>query len=446
MFFANGSLYKMIRSMNVTATPIQYNLIICRYNEIGLKSRKVRSRMEQRLVSHIKKICKRENLPIVHAQREWGRFIFEFTLENMPKALIIFKYIVGLHSFSPAISVDNSYSSITEKVKDFANNDIHSGDSFVIRARRVKSYPKTSLEIEREMGEVVLDTAAKLGRDIFVKMKNPKKTIYIEVRENATYLFSTKMNTIWGGNPIEIDKPVIALWRGDFDDSSAAQLMLRRGSIIFPIIFLDESDTLFNSPKTLENVIEEIKLIAKYLPEPITALKLNLHSLGKYLNSVADESVKNSLLAYSTMYLLDNLGKELNFNRELRFNNKDLWIKGILTSFRLKDSLYCAMGQNLTIPHFMPIIGLSEVMIQDVQMRLNMTSSQIQNDEFTVADIVIKHQNVEFSSKSNLELHQTSNIEDIKLVLEKFVSSELIELLDSIVTQRQKIVVQGKIL
>ncbi|XEO76516.1 tRNA sulfurtransferase [Candidatus Lokiarchaeum ossiferum] len=446
MFFANDSLNKMIRSMNEAASPIQYNLIICRYNEIGLKSRKVRSRMEQRLVSHIKKICKRENLSIVHAQREWGRFIFEFSLENMPKALKIFKYIIGLHSFSPAISVDSSNSSIIEKVKDFATADIKSGDSFVIRARRVKSHPKTSLEIEREMGEVVLDTAAKLGREIFVKMKNPTKTIYIEVREAATYFFSKKINTIWGGNPIEIDKPVIALWRGDFNDTVAAQLMLRRGSIIFPIIFFDEKNQLFNSPKTMSSAIEEIKLIAKYLPEPITVLQLDLHSLGEYLNQISDESVKNILLAYSTMYLLDNLGKEVNFNRELRFNSKDLWIKGILTSFRLTDSLYCALGQNLTIPHFMPIIGLSNEMIQDVQIRLNMTSSQTQNDEFTVADIVLNHQNGDSFSKIKPESHQISIIKDIKLILEKNVSSELIILLDSIVNQRQKILVQGSIL
>ena len=39
-----------------------YNMIIARYVEIGLKSRKVRNRMEQRLLKHIQAILSRESV------------------------------------------------------------------------------------------------------------------------------------------------------------------------------------------------------------------------------------------------------------------------------------------------------------------------------------------------------------------------------------------------
>ena len=184
----------------------------------------------------------------------------------------------------------------------------------MIRARRVKSYPKTSLEIEREMGEVVLDTAAALQREIFVQMKNPTKTIYIEVRETAAYLFSALIHTIWGGNPIEVDKPVLALWRGHFDDATASQLMLRRGSIIFPVVLLDGQGCSLNSTIPLTDIVAEIRLIAKYLPEPVTVLQLDVEPLAHYLAALPSSSTKTVLRAYSIMYLLDTLGKEVNFN------------------------------------------------------------------------------------------------------------------------------------
>ena len=86
-----------------------YNIIIGRYNELSLKSKKVRARMEYSLLDHINKVCKREGLNLISSYRRFGRLIFHFESEQIPKALEVFQHIIGLHSFSPGFSVEPNF-------------------------------------------------------------------------------------------------------------------------------------------------------------------------------------------------------------------------------------------------------------------------------------------------------------------------------------------------
>ena len=72
-----------------------YNMIIARYVEIGLKSRKVRNRMEQRLLKHIQAILSRESVKCEKAYCKWGRLIFEISAQEMEKTLLIFRNKTG---------------------------------------------------------------------------------------------------------------------------------------------------------------------------------------------------------------------------------------------------------------------------------------------------------------------------------------------------------------
>ena len=226
-----------------------YNIIIGRYNELGLKSKKVRARMEYSLLDHISKVCKREGLNLISSNRRFGRLIFHFQSEQIPKALEVFKHIIGLHSFSPGFSVEPNFEIIQDSVLKLSSFYIENNDTFAVRASRIKPYPKTSIEIEREIGGSVFDDFSANGKSLTVDLSNPKKTIYIEVREKNAYIYTEKIHTIWGGNPIETDKAILALFQGKKGENVASQLMLRRGAIIEPVLIFADSLGIFRNDK-----------------------------------------------------------------------------------------------------------------------------------------------------------------------------------------------------
>jgi tRNA uracil 4-sulfurtransferase len=427
-----------------------FNLIICRYNELGLKSRRVRARMEHRLIDHIVKICIREKLLIVSQKHEWGRFIFEFLPQDMSKAILIFKHIIGLHSFSPAIKLSNEYSVIVSKVKKFAHQYFHKGDTFVIRARRVKSYSKTSSEIERELGEYILNSFIEEGRsnDIKVKLKNPDKTIFVEVRENWAYIFSSMVKTMWGGNPIEIDKPMLSLWKGEFGENVASQLMIRRGSIVFPVLLTLNSEKIFDSPLAIDDILIKIHQVAKFIPEPLTVIRLNVSALETYLSTISDVNKLSIFKNYACLYLMDILGRELNINQELSFNKKKVKLKGMITPSTLSNELKYTFGQYFTLPHFMPIIGLSTEMIKNMDEQLEDKRPSYDIDTFDVADVVLDHDlddsvSQTINPESEISNSFSLNSSNVQKLLD---NSKLLEILDCIIQKRTKFAITPTIL
>ena len=83
---------------------MNYDLIIARYGEIGIKSPRVRSRFEKKLVKNIKATfeCK--------VDRNQGRiYIFP---EDFDEGLDQLNYVFGVVSYSPAVSTHTSYEDI----------------------------------------------------------------------------------------------------------------------------------------------------------------------------------------------------------------------------------------------------------------------------------------------------------------------------------------------
>ncbi len=378
-----------------------YNIIIGRYNELGLKSKKVRARMEYSLLDHISKVCKREGLNLISSYRRFGRLIFHFQNEQIPIALEVFKHIIGLHSFSPGFSVEPNFEIIQDSVLKLASFYIENNDTFAVRASRIKPFPKTSIEIEREIGGSVFDDFSANGKSLTVDLSNPKKTIYIEVREKNAYIYTEKIPTIWGGNPIETDKAILALFHGRKGEKVASQLMLRRGAIVEPVLIYAESLGISKTNEKYKKVIENIQQNAKFLSE---SMKLNILNAEPLIKQIQQENIPESELEYyykySIMILMENLRKNLNASGQIAYKKKRLFFKGIITSIDLSDEFSYLVGQQITPVHFMPLIGLSQNMIDDLDVRL---SEQIDTSTLPITQIKTENE----KKKSKFSLGQT---------------------------------------
>jgi len=99
--------------------------------------------------------------------------------------------------------------------------------SIAVRAvRSDKSYPKTSLDIMRELGELVRESTG-----AYVDLKRPDALFWVAVLRDS-FLFSWIRFEGVGGLPIGSSGRVLALFSGGIDSPVAAWLMMKRGCVV----------------------------------------------------------------------------------------------------------------------------------------------------------------------------------------------------------------------
>ncbi|MBI4561890.1 MAG: tRNA 4-thiouridine(8) synthase ThiI, partial [Candidatus Rokubacteria bacterium] len=103
--------------------------------------------------------------------------------------------------------------------------------SFRISARRAfKTYPLTSVELNRELGSFVLERVGTRagGVSTRVDLENPALNIHVEVLPHEAFVY-TDREPGPGGLPVGVSGTVLALLSGGFDSPVAAWRMMKRG-------------------------------------------------------------------------------------------------------------------------------------------------------------------------------------------------------------------------
>jgi thiamine biosynthesis protein ThiI len=93
-------------------------------------------------------------------------------------------------------------------------------------SRADKSYPKTSLEIMRELGERIRSSSGAM-----VDLENPETVFWVNVLDDV-FLFGWRRIEGVGGLPVGASGRVLALLSGGLDSPVAAWLMMKRGCIV----------------------------------------------------------------------------------------------------------------------------------------------------------------------------------------------------------------------
>jgi len=210
-----------------------YNAVLVKYSgEIPLKSSPVRSKWEKKLIDNIIARLKAKGLRFEKIRKEGGR-LFIYTDKPREVSLEVSK-VFGVIEADPVIEIDNRIETIRKTVLELARKVICPGDTFAVRARRIKDYPITSKEIEKILGADILRELS--DRGIRVKLDNPDKTIFIEVRETTAYVYAETIKGV-GGLPYGVSGKLVALFSGGMDSVLATWLMMRRGAEIVPVHF-----------------------------------------------------------------------------------------------------------------------------------------------------------------------------------------------------------------
>ena len=177
------------------------------------------------------------------------------------------KKVFGIHQLSPGLRTGKKMEEISEAVLAVAKTAVEKREinTFKIQTKRTdKSFPMTSMDLNMELGGVVLDAFPWK-----VDVHNPDLYIYVDVREHV-YVYTEKVKG-YAGLPVGSSGKGLLLLSGGIDSPVAGFLMARRGMIIDGLHF-------HSYPFTSERAEEKVKKLAQILTG--FSGKMHFHSVN----------------------------------------------------------------------------------------------------------------------------------------------------------------------
>lgn len=321
---------------------MNHDLIIARYGEIGLKSPKIRSRFERKLVKNIKATFECE------VNRNQGRiYIFP---KDFDEGIEKLNRVFGVVSYSPATSTNANYADIDETLTKYTSGLVDEGildenTKFAIKCRRVGTHDFTSQEMAAHCGGIVRNVVMAP-----VDLTNPDLTIFVEIRENDAYIYHEKIRGP-GGLPLGTQGKVVVLLSSGIDSPVAAYMMMKRGC---EVVALHCNNDPFSGPKVTENfnlLVDQLNIYARGVP-----IEKRIIDYGEYL-SVAKEKAPEKMtcvLCKSGMYrIAEKLAVKLGADAIVDGSSV-----GQVASQTLSNILATRYG--VEMPILSPLIGLDK--------------------------------------------------------------------------------------
>ena len=107
-------------------------VVLVRYSEISLKSHRMRSKYEDKLVENIEKCLATKNISFDEIRKERGRiFVSGSDTDTISKTI---SNIFGVISCSPAKVIDTNLDDIKKTAYNIAKEKLHDGMSFGVSA------------------------------------------------------------------------------------------------------------------------------------------------------------------------------------------------------------------------------------------------------------------------------------------------------------------------
>lgn len=236
---------------------MEFKSFLIKYAEIGVKG-KNKFIFEDALVKQVNNALKSVEGSF-KVYKNVGRIYVDALSEyDYDEAIEAMTRVFGVVGVCPLVQVeDNGFEDLKEKVIEYMR-EVY-GDkklTFKVNARRArKNYEKTSVEINMDMGEAILDAFSSYSVDVH----NPDVLLNIEIR-NQINIYSIIIPGP-GGMPIGTAGKSMLLLSGGIDSPVAGYMIAKRG--------VELEATYFHAPpytseRAKQKVIDLAKQVAKY--------------------------------------------------------------------------------------------------------------------------------------------------------------------------------------
>lgn len=354
-----------------------FHTFLIKYAEIGLKG-KNRYVFEDALVSHIHHSLKRLDGKFTvtkEAGRIYATAAEEFDYDEVIDAL---KKVFGIAAICPMVQLeDNGYDNLKAKIVEYVDKaypDKHF--TFKVNTRRAnKQYPHTSEEVNRDLGEVILDTFPETKVDVH----NPDVLLNVELRAKRINVYSLVIPGP-GGMPVGTNGRAMLLLSGGIDSPVAGYMIAKRGVTIEATYFHAPP---YTSDRAKQKVVDLAKQVAKYAG-PIKLNVVNFTDIQLYIYEQCPHEELTIIMRRYMMKIAEELAK------------KDDCL-GLITGESIgqvaSQTVHSLAVTNAvcTLPVFRPLIGFDKQDIVDISLKIGTYETSIEPYEDCCTIFVAKH-------------------------------------------------------
>lgn len=353
-----------------------FTAFLIKYAEIGVKG-KNRYIFEEALVQQIKYAVRRCEGEF-RVTRTQGRiyvealshFDFDEVVDNL-------KTVFGISGICPVVyAPDEGFEKLGEEVLKYIGEVYpEKNQTFKVNARRArKNYPLNSMEINSEMGGIILDAYPEMRVDVH----KPDIMLYIEIREKI-YIYSKTIPGP-GGMPVGTGGKAMLLLSGGIDSPVAGYMIAKRGVKIDAVYFHAPP---YTSERAKQKVVDLARLVSRYTG-PIYLHVINFTDIQLYIYEKCPHEELTIIMRRYMMRIAERIAKETE-------------CLGLITGESIgqvaSQTMHSLAATNevCTMPVYRPLIGFDKMEIVDISERINTYETSILPFEDCCTIFVAKH-------------------------------------------------------
>ena len=355
---------------------MQYQSFLIKYAEIGTKG-KNRYMFEDALIRQIRyalssvdgefDVTKESGRIYVKAL---GEYDYDDTIEEL-------KRVFGIADICPMVQIDDKdYENLKKHVVEYMDQVYPDKNiTFKVDARRGdKQYPVSSEQINRDMGEAILDAFPEMKVDVH----HPDVLLRVEIRQKVN-LFSLMIPGP-GGMPIGTNGQAMLLLSGGIDSPVAGYMIAKRGVKIDAVYFHAPP---YTSERAKQKVVDLANLVARY-SGPINLHVVNFTDIQLYIYEQCPHEELTIIMRRYMMRIAQAIAEK---------TGSIALITGESIGQVASQTLQSLASTNevCTMPVFRPVIGFDKQEIVDVSEKIGTYETSIQPYEDCCTIFVAKH-------------------------------------------------------
>lgn len=391
-----------------------FKTFLIKYGEIGIKG-KNRYMFEDALVRQIRYALKAVEGEFA-VKREQGRIyvdcLADYDFEETVDAL---QHVFGIVGICPVVVIpDTGFDGLAQAAVDYLGEMYpEKNQTFKVDARRArKNYPLTSMQINADLGEKILEAYP----DMRVDVHAPQIMLSVEIREKI-YLYSRILPGA-GGMPVGTSGRAMLLLSGGIDSPVAGYMIAKRGVQIDAVYFHAPP---YTSERAKQKVVDLAKIVARYCGS-IRLHVVNFTDIQLYIYDQCPHDELTILMRRYMMRIAEHFAKESGS-------------LGLITgesigqvASQTMQSL-AATNEVCEMPVYRPLIGFDKQEIVDVSLKIGAYETSIQPFEDCCTIFVAKHP----VTKPNLNVIRRS---------EAKLSERIDELVQTAIETTEKILIE----
>ena len=355
---------------------MQYQSFLIKYAEIGTKG-KNRFMFEDALIKQIR-FALREVDGSFEVTKESGRIYVtaegDYDYDDTIEAL---KRVFGIADICPMVQIDDrDYENLKKHVVEYMDKVYPDKNlTFKVVARRGdKRYPVSSDQINRDMGEAILEAFPQMRVDVH----NPDVLLRVEIRQKVN-IFSLMIPGP-GGMPVGTNGKAMLLLSGGIDSPVAGYMIAKRGVKIDAVYFHAPP---YTSDRAKQKVVDLAKLVARY-SGPMDLHVVNFTDIQLYIYEKCPHEELTIIMRRYMMRIAQAIAEK---------NGAIGLITGESIGQVASQTLQSLAATNevCTMPVYRPVIGFDKQEIVDVSEKIGTYEISIQPFEDCCTIFVAKH-------------------------------------------------------